>query len=155
MRERAQRSLDATGSFVSARARLADARAERAGLLRQLARADTPNETASVRARLRSANRRISAARGSLARVDNRTRFASIDVSLVSDAGLGAARGDADGAWTPGDAAQDAARVLEVLASVAVLGLAVLGPFALVGAAAWLAVRFTTRWRRERALDAV
>ena len=59
VRARTQDARDITAAFTSPRRRLSDALAERRGLLRQLARADTPNETAAVRARLRAVNRRI------------------------------------------------------------------------------------------------
>ena len=58
VRARTQDAQDITGSYDSARARLADARTERKILLRQLAKATTPNETESIRARLRRARRR-------------------------------------------------------------------------------------------------
>jgi hypothetical protein len=62
---------------------------------------------------------------------------------------------DGAGTWTPGDAVQDARRVLEVVAAVALLALAVLLPLALLTAPLALAARWGTRRRRERALDAV
>ena len=62
----ARASVDITARAVSARERLRDARAERDGLLRQLANAVTVNETASLRARLRIVSREIAAARAAL-----------------------------------------------------------------------------------------
>ena len=59
-----------------------------------------------------------------------------------------------DGAWTPGDALDDAVRVLEVFAGVAVVGVAVLAPLALLGLAAGFAARGARRRRREQALEA-
>ena len=62
--------------------------------------------------------------------------------------------GDVDeGAWTPGDAFDDALRVLEVVAGVALVASAVLLPFALIWLLAWLGRRALVRRRRERALD--
>ena len=52
VRNVSRNSLDITSTVVSARARLTDARTERESLLRQLAAADTVNETESIRARL-------------------------------------------------------------------------------------------------------
>ena len=60
---------------------------------------------------------------------------------------------DETGRWTPGDALRDAGRVLEVAAGVAVIVLALLLPFALIGAFGMLGARLTARRRRERALD--
>ena len=60
---------------------------------------------------------------------------------------------DEGGAWTPGDAFDDALRVLEVAAGVLVVAAAVLLPLALIWLLAWLARRGVSRRRRERALD--
>jgi Domain of unknown function (DUF4349) len=150
VRELSRRSVDITSSVVSARDRLSEARAERKALLAQLASATTVNETESIRARLDIVSREIAAARRRLARVNNQANFADVSVTL-------AARGAADeadeGAWTPADAFDDALRVLEVAAGIALLAAAVLLPFALIWLLAWLARRAIVRRRRERALD--
>ena len=147
VRELSRQSEDITRSVVSARDRLSDARAERKALLEQLADATTVNETESIRARLDIVAREIAAARASLRRVDNRASFADVRVALVPS---GASD---EGAWTPGDAFDDALRVLEVVAGVALIAAAVLLPLALIWLLAWLARRGVTRRRRERALD--
>jgi hypothetical protein len=143
---------DITSSVVSARERLNDARTERKSLLRQLAQATTVNETESIRARLRIVSREIAAARSRLRSVNNRAQFANVGVTLEADRGGGASDDDG-GAWTPGDALDDAGRVLEVAAGVTVIVLAVALPFLLAGFLAWLARRGLARRRRERALD--
>ena len=149
VRELQRRSVDITANVVSARERLSDARAERKSLLEQLANAVTVNETESIRARLEIVSREIARARRSLSRVNNEANFANVSVALVPRAG-----GDDDaGAWTPGDAFDDAMRVLEVGAGVLVIASAVLLPFALVWLLAWLGRRAVVRRRRERALD--
>ncbi len=81
------------------------------------------------------------------------TSFSNIAVTLIAD-GQSAAEEDNDGVWTPGDAAKDAVRVLEVAAGVILVGLAVLAPLAILALLAALGVRWSTRRRRERALDA-
>jgi hypothetical protein len=148
VRELQRRSVDITANVVSARERLADARAERKSLLEQLANAVTVNETESIRARLEIVSREIASARRSLRRVNNEANFANVSVQLVPRSG------DVDeGAWTPGDAFDDALRVLEVGAGVLVIASAVLLPIALVWLLAWLGRRTVVRRRRERALD--
>jgi hypothetical protein len=147
VRELSRRSVDITSNVVSARERLSDARAERKALLAQLADAVTVNETESIRARLKIVSHEISGARRALRRVNNRADFADVSVAVV------ASRGGDEGAWTPGDAFDDALRVLEVAAGVALIALAVLLPLGLVWLLAWLARRGITRRRRERALD--
>jgi hypothetical protein len=141
-------SQDITGAYVSARSRLADARAERKSLLKQLANATTLNETESIRARLRDVSREIALARSSLKRVSNRANFADMSVTLV--ASRSAATG---GAWTPADAFHDALRVLEVIAGVLLIAAAVALPLVIAWLLGWLARRGYTRRRRERALD--
>jgi hypothetical protein len=141
-------SQDITGEYVSARSRLADARAERKSLLKQLASATTLNETESIRARLRDVSREIAVARNSLKRVSNRASFADVSVTLVATHGEAAG-----GAWTPGDAFHDALRVLEVIAGVLLIAAAVALPLVIAWLLGWLARRGYTRRRRERALD--
>ena len=148
VRELSRRSVDITANVVSARERLSDARAERKSLLVQLANAVTVNETESIRARLEIVSREISSARRALRRVNNEANFANLSVAVVPRAGS-----DDEGAWTPGDAFDDAMRVLEVVAGVAVIAAAVLLPFTLIWLLAWLGHRAVVRRRRERALD--
>jgi hypothetical protein len=154
VRERAQREQDITAAVVSARSRLADARAERTSLLRQLAQADTLTATQAIRARLSIVSREIEQARAGVRRVNNRAAFANVTVMLLADGSV-AVPGDGDDNWTPGDAARDALRVLEVTAGVALVVIAVALPLALLGAIALFAARWSRRRRREHALDAV
>jgi hypothetical protein len=148
VRNVSRNSLDITSTVVSARARLTDARTERESLLRQLAAADTVNETESIRERLEIVSREIAAARNSLRKVRNRANFADLSVTLVP------ASDDSDeGAWTPGDAFDDGLRVLEIAAGVAVIAAAILLPLLALWLLAWLAHRVVVRRRRERSLD--
>ena len=148
--ERNQNLQDITSSFSSAQERLDDARAERRGLLRALARATTQAQIDSIKGRLRSVSGRIAGAKGELSSLRRRADMSRVDVTVRGD-GESATTGG--GVWTPGDAAGDALRVLEVLAGVALVAMAVLAPLALLGAAVALAVRAGRRRRRESALD--
>jgi hypothetical protein len=152
VRERTQSAQDITGAVVSVRERLKDARTERRSLLRQLAAATTTNQTASIRARLRLVSGQIAAAKRDLSHVKSRATRSTIAVTLLADR----SRSD-DGAagWTPGDALDDAMRILEVTAGVLLVGLALLLPLGLVALLVWLAARQAAQRRRERALDAV
>jgi hypothetical protein len=143
-------TLDITAQAVSARARIADAKAERKGLRRQLAAAWTAVETARIRDRLQAVSRRLERLRAQARRVDNRAAYANIGVTLVAE------RRDGGGAgtWTPKDALHDALRVLEVIAGVLLIALAVLLPLAVLTLLAHLARRALGHARRERALDA-
>lgn len=142
-------TLDITAAAVSARGRLADARAERQSLLRQLAHAGTPGETERVRGRLRIVWRQIQSARAAVRRVDARAALATVSVEIAPER-----RSAGGGGWSPRDALRDALRVLEVALGIALVAFAVALPLALVGAPAWLAGRRLLRRRRERVLDA-
>ena len=154
VRERAQRSQDITAAVVSARSRLKDARTERKSLLRQLGEATTVTATQAIRARLRIVSGEIEQARAGVRRVSNRAAFSSVSVLLVADGSVAVTEDD-EGTWTPGDAAGDALRVLEVAAGVLLIALAVALPLALLAALAAAAARWSRRRRREHALDAV
>jgi hypothetical protein len=145
-----QGSTDITGPFVSAVDRLRDARAERRALLKALARATTTQEVDALKARLRDNRSQISAAKGELNSLRRRANLARVDVTVA-----GNGKGESGGTWTPGDAAHDALRVLEVAAGVLLIVLAAGVPLALIGLAAALAARSTRRRRREGALDGV
>jgi hypothetical protein len=87
--------------------------------------------------------------------VNNRANFSTVTVSLIADASAAPPAENDDSGWSPADAARDALRVLEVIAGVVLIGLAVLGPLAILAALVGGSARWTTRRRRERALDAV
>ena len=146
-----QGSTDITGSFVSAIDRLRDARAERAALLKALARATTTQEVDALKARLRDNRSQISALKGELNALRRRANLSRVEVTVAGNGH----KGSGGGTWTPGDAAHDALRVLEVAAGVVLIGLAAGIPLALVGGAAALAARSTRRRRRDSALDPV
>jgi Domain of unknown function (DUF4349) len=154
VRNRTQAAQDITGSVVSVRSRLKDARTERASLLKQLAKATTTNQTTSIRARLRIVSRQIAAAKDDLKSVKRRASTSSVSVTLEADKDAGGAAGG-DGKWSPGDALKDAGRVLEVTASVLLVAGAVALPLGLVVLLIWFATRQASHRRRERALDAV
>jgi hypothetical protein len=147
VRSRTQGSEDITAQFGSPRRHLADAIAERRALLRRLASAATPNETASIRARLRLAERRIDRARKTLRRLDARVGLAAVSVTVEPG------REDHSGTWTIGDAARDSLSVLGAVLGALIIALAVTVPLALVLLVAWGARRSYLRHARERTLD--
>jgi hypothetical protein len=148
--ERHQDLEDITGSFTSLQDRLSDARAERRGLLRALARATTQAQVESLRTRLRDVRGTIGRLNGDLAALRRRADLSRVTVTVQGVDGTG---GGGGGPWSPGDAARDALRVLEVMAGVTVIALATAVPLALLGLAVALAVRSLRRRGRERALD--
>jgi hypothetical protein len=148
-----QSADDITGAYDGASGRLTEARAERRGLLRALARATTAREVSSLRARVADNRRALRRYERDFNAVRNRANLATVGVDLVSVPRKHAAA-PGDGPWTPGDAAHDAVRVLEVSAGVAVIALAVLVPLTIVGAVGGLAAVALRRRRREAALSA-
>ncbi|HEY0364700.1 MAG TPA: DUF4349 domain-containing protein, partial [Solirubrobacteraceae bacterium] len=147
-----QSADDITNVYNGASTRLAEARAERRALLRALDKATTAAQITSLRARIADNRRALQRDQRELDAVRNRANYATIGLELT-----GVARKHATvpsgGPWTPGDAAHDAARVLEVSAGVALIALAVLVPLSLVGAAGGFAAVAVRRRRREAALS--
>ncbi len=144
VRSRTGSSDDITGAYVSARDRLDDARAERRALLTRLARADSENEADAIRASLRDARRRIALAERDVRRVRAQADRSRVSVTVESTG--------ESGAWTPGDALDDAGRVLEVTAGIVLVVGAVLAPFAVLALLAAGGGRVVRRRRREAAL---
>jgi hypothetical protein len=147
-----QSADDITNVYNGASTRLAEARAERRGLLRALAKATTAAQITSLRARIADNRRALQRDQRELDAVRNRANYATIALELTGVARKHAAVPSA-GPWTPGDAAHDAVRVLEVSAGVALIALAVLLPLTLVGAAGGFAAVAVRRRRREAALS--
>jgi hypothetical protein len=73
-------------------------------------------------------------------------------VRIVTDHGAGVTPPGNGGSWGVGDALHDAGHILTIAAGVALIGLAILGPIALIALAFWLANRFRVRRLRERTL---
>jgi Domain of unknown function (DUF4349) len=147
-----QSANDITGAYDGAQARLADARAERRGLLRALSKATTAQEIASLKARIADNRRELNRLQSEFNAVRRRASYATVQVEVT-----GRARKQPvtpGGSWDPGDAAHDALRVLEVAAGVALIGFAVLVPLAVLGTAGGLAAGAVRRRRREAALNA-
>ena len=148
-----QSADDITGAYDSASGRLTEARAERRGLLRALDHATTAEQVSSLRARIADNRRELQRYQRDFNAVRNRASLATVGVDVTGVARK-QATAPSDGPWTPGDAAHDAVRVLEVSAGVALIALAVLLPLGLVGAAGGFAAVTLRRRRREAALSA-
>jgi hypothetical protein len=152
VRSMQQSAQDITGAYDSAAARLAEAKAERSALLRALAKTSTAEEISSLRARIADNRRELQRYQAQFNAVRNRASYATVDVDVIGRPHK-SQPAPGGGSWSPGDAARDAVRVLEVSAGVALVGLAVLVPLALLGAAGGLAAGAYRRRRREAALQ--
>ncbi|CAN5492772.1 hypothetical protein BH20ACT17_BH20ACT17_07950 [soil metagenome] len=147
--ERRQDLRDITASFSSTQERLDEARAERRALLRALGNATTQARIESIRTRLRLVRAQIASAKGQMASLQRRANYSRVSVIVRGNSKAE----QVGGTWSPGDAAGDALRVLEVIAGIALIALAVAIPLALLGAAILFGARVTRTRRRESALD--
>jgi hypothetical protein len=154
---RTDNTNDITGQVGGAGQRLADARALRSSLLKQLANATTTDQVTSIQARLHDANASIGSDLSTLRGLQRQVAYSNITVRIQSTTAPPPGRagpGHSSG-FTIGKAAHDAGRVLVVVAGVALIVLAVMVPLGLMAALlAWagFAVR---RRRRDQALDLV
>jgi hypothetical protein len=140
-------SQDITRAYVSATDRLDDARAERQALLKALEKADTDVEAEAIRRQIQLARSRIAGAQRDVTALQRRADRARVSVTVRSTG-----RKTEGGAWTPGDAVDDAGRILEVAAGVVLVTAAALLPVALLTLLGALAARTMRRRRREAAL---
>jgi hypothetical protein len=153
VRSETNSTLDVTKAFTSLGTRLADAGAERRGLLRQLAKAVTQNQTDSIKARLRLVEGRINSLQSSLRALRGRIDYARVSLELVPQRGHAVTPVHHGSSLTPGRALHDAGHVLAVAGAVALLAVIVALPVALLALLGWLAARPLRRRRREHALD--
>jgi hypothetical protein len=153
VRERHDATNDITAPTVSVAEELADSNAAITGLLKQLGEVETEAEQESVEARLREERRHHAAIRASLDHLHTRATMSDVSVRIVTNHGAGAtppSKGNGD--WGVGDALHDAGHYLTIAAGVAVIGLAILAPFALIALIFWAGNRFRVRRLRERTL---
>jgi Domain of unknown function (DUF4349) len=149
---RSQQAEDVTDQREVLEARVRDARADREGLRVRLSKATTDAERSKLRAQLDRASRRVTQRQRTLNELGQAVSFATVELTIDGDR-RGGAVAPPGGRWTPGDAVGDAVRVLEVIAGVLVITLAVLLPIALIAGLGAFAGRILVRHRRERALD--
>jgi hypothetical protein len=153
---RTDATQDVNGQYLSDVRKLSDARALRTSLLKQLAKATTPEETDSLKARIRDAEASIRSDEATLNAMNHRVDFSQVAVNINSSAvpvGSGHSSGHSGSSFTLGKAAHDAGRVLTVAAGVVLIALAALVPVALIAALAWWIWSGLRRRRREQALD--
>ena len=114
-----------------------DARADRDGLRARLAKATTDKERSRLRGLLDRATRRVTQRQRRVNELGAAVSYATVELSVQGDKRSGTVAGPGD-RWTPGDALGDAVRVLEVIAGVLVIALAILLPAAILIAAGGL-----------------
>jgi Domain of unknown function (DUF4349) len=139
---------DITRPFVDAQDRLQGLRAERVALVNQIQAADTEEELDQLRARLDALLQTIADAEAEFDALQRRAAQSSVTLQITSD---GADMDEGD--WSFDEALDDAGRVLEVGAGVALVAGAVLLPLALIAAIGYFVLSSARRRARERALD--
>ncbi len=148
---RTDTTSDITGQIGGAGRRLAEARALRSSLLKQLAAATTSTQVESIRAQLRDVDASIASDLSTLRGLQHQVAYSQVAVGIQATA-VAPAPGSS---FTLGRAAHDAGRVLVVVAGVALIALAVLVPLGRVAALlVWIGLAVRRR-RREQALDLV
>lgn len=152
VRERHDATNDITAPTVGAAEELRDSNATIEGLLKELGDTETEVEREAVEARLREERSRHASIRARLDGLEKRASMSEVTVRIVTDDGAGVAPPSKDGSWGVGDALHDAGHILTIAAGVALIGLAILGPIALIALVFWLANRFRVRRLRERTL---
>lgn len=148
---RTDSSQDVNGSYQTDQSRLADARALRASLLKQLAGAVTQGQIDSLTSRIHDAEATISSDEGTLRSLQHQIAYSQ--VVLTINAGAVPVPSTASGGFTLGRAAHDAGRVLTVAAGIVLIGLAGLLPLGLLVLLVWWVAARLRHRRRLQALD--
>jgi len=150
VRTRHEATDDITAPTVAAGELLQDSKARIDSLLAQLEGAETESEREAVEAELAQERRHRSSLRAQLQHLERRADYSRVLVRIETG---GAEEPSGGGAWGIDDALGDAGQILAVAAAVTVVGLAILGPIALIALLAWLAHRAWLRRERRRVLS--
>ncbi len=146
---------DVTGRVGGAGRTLADARARRAALLRQLAIATTNAAVNSLEIQIRDANASIASDLATLRALQHQVASSEISLTINASMIVGHHHASTSGGFTLDRAAHQAGRVLVVAAGVALIALALLVPVGLLaGVGLWVGYSVRRR-RREQTLDLV
>ena len=151
VRSRHEATTDITAPTVDTAELLRDSNARIDSLLAQLEAAETEGEREAVEAELRQERRHRARLRGSLQQLEHRASYSR--VLLLIETGAKEESGTGGGTWGIDDALGDAGQILAVAAAVTVVGLAILGPIALIALLAWLTHRAWVRRERRRVLS--
>jgi hypothetical protein len=151
VRSRHEATADITAPTVNVTELLSDSRARIDSLLGQLESAETESEREAVEAELRQERRHRARLRSQLQNLQRRADLSRVLVRI--ETGAKEESGTGGGTWGIDDALGDAGQILAVAAAVAVVGLAILGPIALIALLAWLTHRAWVRRERRRVLS--
>lgn len=150
VRSRHEATADITAPTVNVTELLRDSKARIDSLLGQLAAAETEPEREAVETELRQERRHRARLRAQLQNLQRRADYSRVLVRIETGAKEDSGSG---GTWGVDDALGDAGKILAVAAAVAVVGLAILGPIALIALLAWLTHSAWVRRERRRVLS--
>ncbi|HWJ43433.1 MAG TPA: DUF4349 domain-containing protein [Solirubrobacterales bacterium] len=151
VRSRQEATADITAPTVDVTELLRDSKARIDSLLAQLEGAETEAEREAVEAELGQERRHRAHLRSQLQNLQRRADYSRVLVRI--ETGAAEESGTGGGNWGVDNALGDAGQILAVAAAVTVVGLAILGPIALVALLAWLAHRAWVRRERRRVLS--
>jgi hypothetical protein len=148
---RHEATADITAPTVNVAELLRDSKARIDSLLGQLEGAETESEREAVETELSQERRHRAALRAQLQHLQQRADLSRVLVRI--ETGAQEESGSGGGTWGVDDALGDAGQILAVAAAVTVVGLAILGPIALIALLAWLTHRAWVRRERRRVLS--
>ncbi len=151
VRSRQEATADITAPTVNVTELLRDSKARVDSLLGQLEGAETESEREAVEAELGQERRHRARLRAQLQNLQRRADYSRVLVRI--ETGEVKESATDGGAWGVDDALGDAGKILAVAAAIAVVGLAILGPIALIALLAWLTHRAWVRRERRRVLS--
>ena len=151
VRSRHEATADITAPTVNTTELLRDSKARVDSLLGQLEGAETESEREAVEAELAQERRHRARLRAQLQQLQRRADLSRVLVRI--ETGTGEESGTGGGNWGIDDALGDAGQILAVAAAVIVVGLAIIGPIALIALLAWLTHRLWVRRERRRVLS--
>jgi hypothetical protein len=142
-----------SGQYAADQRHIADQKAVREALLKQLQTADSQSAIDSLQAQLKLAERQLASDQAALQSLRHQISYSSLQVQVNASPIVYPLRTVNHG-FTVARAAHDSLRVLVVATGVALIALAVMVPLALVAAVATWIGYWLRRRRRRQALDA-
>ncbi len=151
LRSRSQEATDITAPTLTVEDRLQTSRAKVKSLVNELAATTTEEDRLAVEAELSAERDRVANLTTKLNRLERRASLTPVRVDVQTGEDF-SSRSD-DGSWGPADAIDDIGGHLGTAAGVALIGLAIAVPIALIALLIALVNRLWVRTARRRVLD--
>ena len=150
LRSRTQQATDITAPTLTVEDKLATARAEAQGLVKELSEATTDEDRAAIKAELSDQRAKVARLTTKANRLSRRASLTPVSVDVQTGEQFGQTD---NGKWGPGDAIHDIGGFLGTAAGVALIVLAVVIPLALLALLIALINRAWVRTSRRRVMD--